>query len=460
MVTVRQPDSGYGYQKSQGQAGSGQSSPAQNPANLIQPNVVQWSPALQTILDQPASSLPGYLWSAGFLFTVVFGAWAWLGSVDEVAKASGKLKPQGEVIRVNPLEMGRVARVNVREGSIVRAGDVLFELDTELIDREVERLETVRQSNIAQQLQLQTIAKQVQLEAQTKEAIAQTTFDAQQAALSQQKTLVASRKEFLVQLGVDASAQSERLDRLRFYVKEGAIAKEMLFQGESGLRDRQRSMTETQGSVQQALAEIHNLNVGLVQKRAEAQQINLAAQQQIEQMRLQITELQAKINETKVMISAAKASRKQRFIYAPASGKILTLNTKNRGEVLQPGQNMAEIAPKAMPIVLSTLIPSRQAGFIKVGMAVKVKLDAYPYQDYGILPGRVVSLSPDSKPVEGMGEVYRLDVSLNKDFINVRGHKTILQPGQTATAEIITRHRRILDVLVDPIKKLKGGVSL
>lgn len=446
MVTARQPDPHTSTQT--------------QPVRLTQPERSTWSPALQTVLDQPAAALPRYLISAGLLFTGVFGAWAWLGTVDEVAKASGKLRPSGEVVKVNPSEMGRVSRVNVREGSTVRAGDVLFELDTELADKEVERLETILQSQFAQKLQLQSLVTQVKLEVQTKSAIAQTEIESQQAALSQQQTVIASRRVLISQLEADAQAQADRLERLRGFVEEGAIAREMLFQGESGLRDRQRSITETQGALQQTQAEVHRLNVGLAQKKVEAQQARLQAQHQVEQMQLQMTELQAKINETKVMLATAKASRKQRFIYSPASGTILTLVVKNRGEVLQPGQNIAEIAPKGIPLVLSTVLPNREVGFVKVGMPVKVKLDAYPYQDYGVIAGKVMSISPDTKPVEGIGEAYRLDVVLSQTSIKVRGQKSAFKPGQTATAEIITRQRRIIDVILDPIKKLKGGVSL
>lgn len=446
MAIAHQPDSTSKYQR--------------DSANLIQPNVPQWSPSLQSILDRPASSLPGYLWTAGLLFAIVFGAWSWFGTIDEVVKTAGKLKPQGEVVKVNPIELGRVSRVNIKEGSAVQAGDVLFELDTERIDKEVERLESIIQSSAAQKLQLQAMASQILLEVQTKAAIAQASIDAQQASIAQQHTIIATYRTSLTQLDTDAAAQADRLKRLEYLVDEGAIARDMLFQGESDLRVRQRSIVEAQGSIQQGLAEINRLNVGMVQKRVEAKQSKLQAQAQIAQMQLQVAELQAKISENKVLLSAAKSSRKQRFIHSPVSGQILTLNTKNQGEVLQAGQNVAEIAPKGIPLVLSTLLPSREAGFVKVGMATKVKIDAYAYQDYGVIPGKVVAISLDSKPIEGMGEVYRLDVKLDRNTIKVRGKTVTLKQGQTATAEIITRNRRIIDVLLDPLKKLNGNVSL
>ena len=59
-------------------------------------------------------------------------------------------------------------------------------------------------------------------------------------------------------------------------------------------------------------------------------------------------------------------------------------------------------------------------------MPVKVKLDAYPYQDYGVVPGEVISLSADAKPDEQLGAVYRVDVALERDYITEQTEKNSL----------------------------------
>jgi len=93
-------------------------------------------------------------------------------------------------------------------------------------------------------------------------------------------------------------------------------------------------------------------------------------------------------------------------------------------------------------------------------MAVKVKLDAYPYQDYGILEGKVASISPDTKLDERLGIVYRVEVVLSRNHINANRQILQLKTGETGTADIIIRRRRIVDVLLEPIAKLqKGGLN-
>jgi multidrug efflux pump subunit AcrA (membrane-fusion protein) len=139
----------------------------------------------------------------------------------------------------------------------------------------------------------------------------------------------------------------------------------------------------------------------------------------------------------------------------------LSLNVRNIGEVVQPGQTIAEIAPYSAPLILSTSLPSREAGFVNKGMPVQVKLDAYPYQDYGIVTGKVLTISPDSKPDERLGAVYRVEVALDRNYVRAN-HQTIqFKAGETATAELVIRHRRIADILLDPIRQLqKGSLNL
>ncbi|NEQ85192.1 MAG: biotin/lipoyl-binding protein, partial [Moorea sp. SIO2I5] len=115
--------------------------PVKPTSSLGATNTENWSTALQNILDQPPSVLPQRLLLGGFAFCMVCGVWATFGQIDEVGKATGKLVPKGEVYKIHPIESGKVAKIAVKEGASVTAGQVLVELDTKLGATEVERLE-------------------------------------------------------------------------------------------------------------------------------------------------------------------------------------------------------------------------------------------------------------------------------------------------------------------------------
>jgi HlyD family secretion protein len=106
-------------------------------------------------------------------------------------------------------------------------------------------------------------------------------------------------------------------------------------------------------------------------------------------------------------------------------------------------------------------LPNQEAGFIKLGMPVQVKLDAFPYQDFGVVSGKVTSISPDAKTDERLGPVYRVEVALDRNYVAANQQTIPFKAGQTATADIIIRRRRIVDVLLEPFRQLqKGGINL
>jgi hemolysin D len=422
---------------------------------------IEWSPSIQTILDHPPALFPRQLIFGGTLFFLAFAAWAYFGQIDEVGQAKGQLIPRGDIYKIHPVELGKVTRIAVKEGQRVKAGQLLAELDTQTADGDVSRL---RQAIAAEQVQLsqmELLVSRLQLDARSRGEISQADAEAQQAAIAEAKAKAASFQDSLTQLNTDAAAHQTRLDRLKPLVGDGAISQERLFEVEQALRDRQNTITRTQGDLAQTQAEISRLQAGLSQKRAEGGKTQLEVQQQAQQLEVQITQLKAKIAETQNLLATANIKRKQNLLVSPIAGTVSTLNIRNPGEVLQPGQTVAEVAAQNAPLTLRAKLPNHEAGFVKVGMPVQVKLDAYPYQEYGVIPGKVLAISSDAKPNNQTDPIYQVDISLDRNQITAHQQTIQFKTGQAATADIIIRRRRIIDVLFDPIRQLqKGGISL
>jgi HlyD family secretion protein len=493
---------------------------AESPASPKIPAVqtTAWSDDFQALLDRPPASLPHRLIVGGIAFCLAFGTMIWFGRVEEVGKAQGQLVPRGETYKVEPIESGKVDRIAVKEGDAVEAGQVLVELDTELAKKEVERLEQMLTAYQFEGRQKQALLDRALLEAQTLNAIATEDAQAQRLAIAQAKQKVATNrnlltqlsseiaavrarksqiqplsavaKKRLAQLNSEEAAHRERLKRLRAMQKEGAVSleyifqaeqslrqvqqqialshlqevastDEQLFQAEQSLRELQDRMTQSQGEFAASLKEAQRLETELNQKQAQGRRMLLEAEQRIQQLEVESAQLKAKIAETENLLASERAKLKQRFFRAPVDGSVSRLNLKNAGEVVQPGEAIAEIAPSDAPLVLSAVLPDREAGFVKQGMPVKVKFDAYPFQDYGIISGKVISISSDAERNDRLGTVYRVKVQLERDYVN-EGRKTIrLKAGQTASADIIIRRRRLADILFDPIRQLqRSGIDL
>jgi hemolysin D len=513
--------------------------------SAIAPNP-NWSPSLQNVLDQPPATLPLRMLLGGMTFCLAFGAWAMVGQIEEVGHAGGHLVPKGQSYKINPVIPGKIARIAVKEGETVQAGQVLVEIDNKIAVNEVERLEKERSGYQTQRLQTQTLIDQTRLEAPTHAAMAEAKAKAQDAMLQQAGAKVEAVREqitqaqkkadtivaLLLQQRSDADALNRRreaiksltntvslrqqelqqnveagkarLQRLEPLVKEGAIARERLYEAEQALRDRisaitqtelqeaarvreqifeadrairdrHRSIIQTEGDLKQATEELDRLQAEL--KQAQAEQNRLVAEQQqiqaemqavkiqnrqkIQQLEVQKTQLQAKVDEAEKLIAKANTELKQLVVTAPTDGTILALNVRNPGEVVQPGQIIAQMAPEDAPLVLLAKLPDREAGFIKTGMDVKVKFDSYPYQDYGIVSGKVTSIAPDATPDPQLGAVYQVEISLERHNVKAEKQTIAFKAGQTATADIIIRRRRIIDVLLDPIRKMqKSGIEM
>ncbi len=492
------------------------STPANSPAAAT--NTANWSTSLQTVLDQPPSTLPRQLILGGLAFCVAFGAWATFGQIDEVGHARGQLVPKGEVYKIHPIESGKIARIRVKEGQSVKAGEELVELDTEIAATEVERLQQMLVADQIQLNQMQSLIERTRLEAQTRAEIAKADAQAAMAAIDEINAKAAATQKQLTELRTAAAASEDRVkrlkplsgttqelrkkleadvvaaveevERLKPLVEAGAISKKYLldaqqvlrdrqsaitkyqleevtnttereFEAEQGLRDRTSAIAANESELPQTLAQAKQLQAGLLQKQAEGRRTQIEAQQKIQQLEVETTQLKAKIAENQNLLTSAKAKLKQRFLYAPVDGVVSSLNIPNPGEVVQPGQTIAEMAPQNAPLVLSASLPNQEAGFVKIGMPAQVKLDAFPYQDYGMVTGKVLSISSDAKPDERLGAVYRVQVALDRSYVTAN-HQTIkLKAGQTASAEIIIRRRRIADIILDPIRQLqKGGINL
>ncbi len=492
----------------------------QNYSNVINFHTenVHWSPPLQNLLDRPPAMLPKQIILGGMVFFLAFGSWAWFGEAEEVGKAQGKLVPKGETYKVESIELGKISRIVVEEGEEVKAGQLLVELDTSLAVKEVERFEQILTASKIELSQKQAQLERVNLEYQTHERISEAETLGQLSAINSAKNQVQVFRQLLAQqkaeieayqtrqkllnfvpkisqerfeqVNLELEAHKARLARLRELEKSGGVSKdfifqaeqahrqaklqllenkaqeitnvsEQLFQAEQSLRDLNEQKTQSQGELARALKEVEQLEADLKRKQAERSRMMLEAEQKIQQFQLEITQIETKIAETQNLLASAQTKLQEKSLKSPIDGVVLSLNVKNSGKVLNPGETIAEISPHESPLILSAIMPNQESGFIEIGMPVQIKLDAYSYQDFGTIPGKVISISSDAKSDEKLGLVYRVEIELEKDYI-VKDRKSIrFKPGQTATADIIIRSRRIVDLFLDPIKKIqKDGIDL
>ncbi len=160
----------------------------------------------------------------------------------------------------------------------------------------------------------------------------------------------------------------------------------------------------------------------------------------------QIAELEAQLNKM-------KKNQEYKTIVAPVDGVIQGLATNTLGGVVSPAETIMTVVPDDTPLVIEAYLPNQDIGFVEVGQEVSVKVDTFSYQKYGVLKGKIISISPDAIEDERMGYVYRMKVELEDLTINIDGKEMSLTPGMTVTAEVKTGKRKVLAFFLEPLIK-------
>jgi len=402
---------------------------------------------------------------AGGISALVFGtiAWAHFSKIDEVAIAQGQLIPFTEVRPIRAGAVGSIQQIKIKEGDQVRKGQILIEMDSgvpqadvdrlskasKLIREDINRLQAERSGNA----NTGTLDQDQLLQARLGE------FDKKKAAaMSEAQRQLAIRSE--------ASATLSRLQANLINAKDGLKNAQTREQALSSLKgsgavpqlDYIRSLDE----VTQAKDKVVSLEKEL---DAQQQRIDQATEayssaqstasgldsQRRSEILTQLTKRKEEQASVDGQLAQAQKQRERETIASPFDGTVY--NVKATPGPVQASEELLSILPKDENVVLEVKILNRDIGFIHENMKAKVKLATFPYQEFGIVEGEVIKVSPNAIVEKDVGLVFPTRIQINKRAIEVRGQTVDFTPGMAATAEIVTRKKSVLDFLIEPITR-------
>ncbi|MEH1951338.1 MAG: HlyD family efflux transporter periplasmic adaptor subunit [Nostoc sp.] len=455
------------------------------------------------------------IWTRGLLYSLIafaglFLPWAILSKVDETGSARGRIEPKGATQKLDAQAAGSVKAVTVKEGDTVRAGQVLLELDSDLLQTELQQVQSKLQGLQNRQSQLELLKNQLlmstslleqQNKSQELEKLAQlnqvqqnldaklSSYNLQklekESSVKQAQQQISTSQDDLESAKKLLSINSNQVERYNGLVNQKAVPtiqlEESKKQEEESKRLYKKSLSDIKQAELRLAQEVNNYQVTIKTLESDIKQAKLRLQEeqssyksatqagqlavmknqeQLKDIQAQITATQSEIAQTKSQLISTKLQIQQRVVRSPINGVIFELPTTKPGAVVQVGQRIAQIAPTKTDFVLRASMPNQDSGFLKLGMPVKVKFDAYPFQEYGIVQGKVTWISPDSKvsqTPQGNIETYELEITLDQQYVQNGNKRIPLGAGQTANAEVIIRQRRVIDFVLDPFKKLKKG---
>ena len=151
-------------------------------------------------------------------------------------------------------------------------------------------------------------------------------------------------------------------------------------------------------------------------------------------------------------IKAKKMYELERLV-SPVDGAVHGLAAYTVGGVVTPAQPVVTVVPEGTALIIEAMALNKDIGFLSPGQEAEIKLDTFPFQKYGTLKGRLVSISPDAFEDEKLGAVYRVRVEMQKTTFRVNGRDIEVTPGMSVFVEIKTGKRKIIEFFLSPIVK-------
>ena len=295
----------------------------------------------------------------GFVYAVV-------ARIDEVVIARGELKGMGAERPIKAPMSGVVSNIPVTEGELVNPGQVLIQFDSEV-----------------SKVRLRSLGHQKELESsRLKEEI--------QAFKARVDSLQAQLKSLQKTFALEASI----VDRMAGMVREGAIAEVQYLQQKNRLQQLQSEIAQTEATLREVQAE------------------SIKSEQQIQR---ELADLERQLVET-------NKSHEYEFLRAPVKGYVFDLIVASPGYAARSGETLLKIVPVGT-LEASVFITNADVGFLRPKMPAQVRVDAYPFTQYGNIPGELKrvgkqSLEPSQQNPEPR---FPAQVVLKRQYLEKRG---------------------------------------
>jgi len=425
----------------------------------------------QQFRDAEPAPLPRAVLYAGLGMVGALLLWAYLAPLDIIAVAPGKIVPQGYLQIVQPSESGVITEILVAEGAQVKAGQVLARMDARASDADSRQLQNELK---LKRLQLRRIDAELggapwrrladdppELAAQV-EAQLNAHRQAHLGALEIERAVLAKAEQDLRSAGeIEAKLQKT----IPLFQQQEAAYDQLVKDGFAGKLmhlEKQKDRIEKEQDLRAQQFNIASLKATISQVNKRIAQIVSSYHQQLQNERVD-----AEGQFHRLRQDWDKQSRRHALLElkAPQDGTVKDLATHTLGSVVAPGTVVMTLVPTGDAMLAEVWVSHLDAGQVQSGQPARLKLTAYPFQQFGMMDGRVRHISPDAgEPIEQKGmrgagiqdqpaSGFRALIELPEPFLQAQGKRYRLSPGMQVNAEIKLGTRTVLQYLLAPVQK-------
>lgn len=402
------------------------------------------------------------------IFALLALLWACLGKLDIVASAPGKVIVSGNTKTIQALGSASVREIHVQEGDAVQAGQLLMRLDPTEPAADVERLESDLQAARIQSLRARQVLDAIErgryvalrradglspAHAQEMESKARAGYEEFRARLARIQAEI-DRHE----AGLHSTAmQIKKLESLLPYTQARAQDYKQLsehqFMSRHAWIEKEQLRLEQEGELATQRSREPEIHAALRESRAQRTTLITETRRQLldewSDGRQKTTALEQELIKARSRLTLTRLT-------APIDGTVQQLAVHTIGGVVSPAQILMLIVPRQQTVEVEAMLENKDVGFVHPGQVVEIKLEAFPFTRYGTLQGSVAHISRDAITDEKRGLLYLAKVQLNKSTLKVDGRDAVIVPGMSATAEIKTGKRSVIEYLLSPVLQYKN----
>ena len=424
----------------------------------------EFLPAALEIMEKPPS--PGLrllMLALCSLFTVAL-LWSFFGRIDVVAVATGKTMPMANVKVIQAMEISGVRAIHVRNGQRVRKGQLLIELDNTMAG--ADEAQATRGLLSAQISRARNDALLAHLRGRPARFAAPPGTPGEVAA-TQNMVIASAVAEYEAERASLSQSRAERSAELAGSLAEISKLRQTLPLIDQQLEARRQlgarghyPMLKVLEYEQLRVEHLQNIQVQeSVAAKARASIGNIDAQTaRLRQTfaKAASTEMATAEDESSVRGEELRKSERRRslqHLVSPVDGVVQQLAVHTVGGVVQPAEPLMVIVPSGSDIAVDAQILNKDIGFVREGQEVRVKLEAFPFTDYGLIEGVVETISRDAIQDEKLGLIYAARIRLARNYIVLGTRHQPIGPGMAVQAEVKTGERRIIQYLLSPISQ-------
>lgn len=419
-------------------------------------------PAHLEIVETPVHPAPQ--WTARIIALLGLSALALsiFGHLDIVAVAPGKLVPTARVKVIQPAVTGVVRSILVHDGMHVEAGQLLMELDPSQAEADTDkataaridaRLTVARSEALlrAQSADHRPIVAPVPDAPQDRQ---QQTQDAADGFYNEYRAKIASLRAELAKRKAELAttkAEINKLSQTAPLARQQADSYKSLSAGNyvarSDYLDKEQTAISQTEELAAQLSHSHELEAAVEEQENEIRTTSASFRREhLEEMgKAQELLSQASDDQTKAQVRQALMK-----MSAPVAGTIQQLNVHTVGGVVTTAQPLFEIVPDDT-LEVEAHIENKDIGFVEVGQAAVVKIDAFPYTRFGYMTGKVEDVSNDAVSDKKNGLYFVARIKLPSNQFRVERKWVHLTPGMEVQAEIRTGRRTVADYFLSPL---------